>query len=319
MSSPSTPPLPSSITLLPWALGRALPALTDALTAHDPSALFLLDYDGTLSAHVPDPARASLTASMRTQLERLLDAFPGRVVVISGRSRSTLIGFLGPSITSAIITATSHGHVIEGPNLKLEVGAEFLPDLAAARDELQSTLHGIPGALVEDNLYSITTHTRCVAAEQIPAVHAAVLAAVAKANASGPRILLRPGAHVLELRPDCVPPWHKGAAALHLLHALSPVSAVCAMGDDLTDEDTFKALLSAAPKGTSFPIIVAPPDSMLAAPGTASVVVERPTSALYALRGPAEVETMLAALVDAAHANKGAKVHSSSAFSPLRA
>ena len=45
--------------LLPWALGRALPALTDALT--DPSALFLIDYDGTLSSIVPDLTPAALS------------------------------------------------------------------------------------------------------------------------------------------------------------------------------------------------------------------------------------------------------------------
>ena len=242
---------------------------------------------------------ATLSPSMLALLLRLCAAFPRRVVIISGRKSSTLRGFLGEALASRVTIAASHGHDVSGPGIFVQVGAEYVPDLAKARDELRARLRDVPGAAVEDNTFSISTHLRCVAEQHRAGVAAAVAEVCAAANSAGSRICLRAGADVLELRPACEPPWHKGTAALHLLRALKLDAAdasVLALGDDLTDEDTFAALLPPAgsdPKqlaARGIPIIVAPRDSPLAAPGSACVVISRHTRAAYALRGVVEVE-----------------------------
>jgi trehalose-phosphatase len=83
------------------------------------------------------------------------------------------------------------------------------------------------------------------------------------------------GKKVLELQPQI--DWHKGKAVLWLLQALKLDGADVLplyVGDDLTDEDAFKAL---AQRGIG-------------------IVVEdstRPTAAHYSLKSPVEVQAFL--------------------------
>ena len=119
---------------------------------------------------------------------------------------------------------------------------------------------------------------------------------------------------VLEARPAV--PWHKGSAALLLLGAEtfagvggdvggSAGCTVVAIGDDLTDEDTFVALREAEAAGhcaAAVTIIVAEGET-LGGPGGGEdggeglARMPRPTAAGFWLRGPDEVTSFLEALL----------------------
>jgi trehalose-phosphatase len=93
--------------------------------------LFALDYDGTLTDIVSDPASATLPPRTRETLQALEEAHPGRVAILTGRGydKITAPSFVG---LGSLTYAASHGYDIVGPRLKLAVADDFLPDLAAA-------------------------------------------------------------------------------------------------------------------------------------------------------------------------------------------
>ena len=329
------PPLDST-TRLPHATA-ALATLAQRIHAHGPgSVLLLLDYDGTLAPLVRDPACAQPEPGIVAALARVLERFP-HTVVITGRSADKARAFLGADVGGRVQLAAAHGHALEGPFLTREVGAEHLPALAAAAAALRRELEGrVPGAAIEDNRYSISVHTRCVPPERVAEVHACVAAYMAAVGA-GAGLAARGGNCVVELRPAMA--WDKGRAAVLLAGALGmdrPHATILAIGDDLTDEDTFSALRAdaAAPDGGSRRVAtsgaVADGDSELGPPpappssrpctrafglpiivcddglsagaadaaATAAVAVPRATAATHALRSPAEVRRFLEALLD---------------------
>lgn len=297
---PASPPDPSlsPSCLVPWALSQPSPVLR--LLTSSSQNLLLLDYDGTLSPHVLDASKATLAPSMRAALERLVaatDAAGGHVAIITGRSTATISRFLGPLATKVTIAA-SHGFEISGSRVSLQTAVEYLPDLALARDALSARLAPIPGATVEDNGWSVTAHFRACSETDRAAVERAVAEVV---SAAGPRIVARGGASVLEIRPNPSTPWNKGTAALALLRELGledAAAAVLCVGDDLTDEDMFRALLNRPQGPRAVTIHVAPSSSQLSADG-ACIVASRPTAAAYALRGVGEVLTLLQTLAEA--------------------
>ncbi|MEZ5582226.1 MAG: trehalose-phosphatase [Candidatus Competibacteraceae bacterium] len=113
--------------------------------------------------------------------------------------------------------------------------------------------------------------------EQIPAVETVVDELVA----DQPKIKKTYGKKVFDLQPNI--DWNKGKAVHWLLKALEldrPDVLPVFMGDDVTDEDAFKAL-----RGSGH--------------GLGIVVMEeaRPSAAHFSLRDPAEVERFFAKLI----------------------
>jgi trehalose 6-phosphate phosphatase len=301
----------------------ALALLRDRVHAHGPAnVLLLLDYDGTLAPIVCDPAAARPEPGVVAVLARLLARFPA-TVIITGRSAPKVRAFLGDGVGERVQLAAAHGHALEGPLLTAEIGVEHLPALAAAAAALQLELQGVPGAAVEDNRFSVSVHFRCVPPERVADVHARVAAYMA---AVGTRagLVARAGNCVVELRPGMA--WDKGRAAALLVGTLGmdrPDATVIAIGDDQTDEDTFRALRADAPglpaaSGTAgalqqpqqppapprvsalgFTVIVCDDGAAAGADGaaTAAVAVPRETAASYALRNPADVCLFLEALL----------------------
>lgn len=311
--------------LLPHARSAAaLALLRDRVHAHGPAnVLLLLDYDGTLAPIVSDPAAACPEPGVVAVLARLLARFPA-TVIITGRAAPTVRAFLGPGVGDRVQLAAAHGHALEGPLLTAEIGVEHLPALAAAAAALQLELQGVPGAGVEDNRFSVSVHFRCVPQERVADVHACVAAYMA---AVGTRagLVARAGNCVVELRPGMA--WDKGRAAALLVGTLGmvrPDATVLAIGDDQTDEDTFRALRADAPalpaasgaagalqqpqqppapppclRALGFTVIVCDDGAAAGADGAAmaAVTVPRETAASYALRDPADVRLFLEALL----------------------
>ena len=153
-----------------------------------------------------------------------------------------------------------------------EKGSEALPALNEAEDELRSLLNDIQGALVERKKYSVAVHYRRVASGQVEMVENKVDDVLQRHSG----LRKGHGKKVFELQPDVE--WDKGRAVLWLMErlGLSPEKVrPVYIGDDVTDEDAFRAL----------------PEQ-----GTGIVVhggEERLSYARYGLIDPEEVQTFL--------------------------
>jgi trehalose-phosphatase len=237
---------------------------------HKNVAVFL-DYDGTLTPIVDRPDRALLSSAMRQTLRELANCCP--VAIISGRDRADVQALVQ---IDTLIYAGSHGFDIAAPQnrqIRYENGVAFLPVLAHAEGELRQKLAAVAGALVERKRFSIAVHFRNVA----QADEAAVAVIVDEVLAHHPDLRKGHGKKVFELQPRL--DWHKGTAVLWLLQALKLDGAGVLplyIGDDVTDEDAFKAL---AQRGLG--IMVEDSDST------------RPTAAHYVLKSPVEVQAFL--------------------------
>jgi alpha,alpha-trehalase len=233
-----------------------------------------LDYDGTLAPLAARPELATLPEATRETLGRLAGRYP--VGVLSGRGCGDVAARVG---LDDLIYAGSHGFEIAGPALRHEVG-EGLPavvERAAAR--LREHLAGLPGVLVEPKRFAISVHYRLAEeASDLPRIEAAVDAVLAE----HPELRKGLGKKLFELRPTL--DWDKGKALLWVLEALHLDRAATLplyLGDDLTDEDAFRAV-----NRTGIGILVAEEP--------------RATAAAYSLRDPEEVRTFLEKLATAA-------------------
>jgi trehalose 6-phosphate phosphatase len=201
------------------------------------SAVFL-DYDGTLTPIRDRPEDAVISDSMREAVRRLAERVP--VVVVSGRDRRVVQELMG---IDNLVVAGDHGFDIWSPTggaIQREEGASFEGLLGEVEAKLRAQLAGIPGALVEPKKNSVAAHFRLVPEEQRPRVKEIVDAILSE---HPEELKVTPGKMVFEIQPKL--DWDKGKAVLYLLEALDldrddvvPVY----LGDDITDEDAFRAL-----------------------------------------------------------------------------
>lgn len=236
-------------------------------------ALFL-DYDGTLTPIVADPADATLPPETRGVLRRLSDLCP--VAVVSGRDLADVFGMVG---LPDLFYAGSHGFDIRGPDgLREERAPGYLPDLDAAAERLRNAVEGIPGARVERKRFAVAVHYRATPRDRVSGVEEAV----GRVAADTERLRLSGGKEIFELRPAVE--WDKGRALLWLMDVLEldrdrwcPVY----IGDDVTDEDAFRVV-----RDDGVALVVRGEED------------DRPTRAHYALEDPDDVRAFLETLAD---------------------
>jgi alpha,alpha-trehalase len=240
---------------------------------HERTPAIFLDYDGTLTPIVEDPAEAKLPVKTKRIIKRLAEQYS--VAMISGRDLADVQNMVG---IDDIGYAGSHGFDISGPGGQYrdqEKGKGFLPALDRAEAELAKALQDIPGTRVERKLFAIAIHYRQVARGKLDELEKRF----DKVLSNYPDLRKTTGKEIFELRPNV--DWDKGKALIHLLEALytdsSRVMPVY-IGDDDTDEDAFQAI---SDRGIA--IVV----------GTD----KRPTAAHYALRDTDEVAQFLQELV----------------------
>ena len=203
-------------------------------------AIFL-DYDGTLTPIVSDPAQARITPETTATIEQLAQRHP--TAIVTGRKIDTIRGFLN---LPSLYYAGSHGFDIRKPGgdkLK-QVADDYLAELGQVRDDVRRRVEGVKGSLVEDNVYSVSVHYRNADDDGKQTIERAVKEAFVGHEG---RLQLLPGKMVHEIRPAIE--WHKGEAVEYLLSVMYEQGerggkAAVAMGDDTTDEDAFKLLES---------------------------------------------------------------------------
>ena len=127
--------------------------------------MLFLDYDGTLSPIVSDPAAATLVDGAAEALELVAAVCP--VAILSGRDLADIRSRVG---IPGIWYAGSHGFELTGPDgtyHQNEAAAAFIPLLERAAAELTNGLAGIPGVRVEHKRFAVAVHYREVAPEHV--------------------------------------------------------------------------------------------------------------------------------------------------------
>lgn len=245
-------------------LPDALQALGTELTARRPAVFF--DFDGTLSDIVDNPDAARPVAGAVEALQQLAAQCP--VAVLSGRDLADVTKRVA---VARIWYAGSHGFELtapDGTHHQNEAAAAAIPVLEQAAGELRGRLGSIPGVVVEHKRFGVAVHYRNAARDRVGEVAAAV-------RAAGRRDELRvtTGREVIELRPDL--DWDKGKTLRWVMDHLPDSASLTPfyLGDDITDEDAFDAVLPAG-----VPIVVRHNEDG-----------DRATAALFALDTPAQV------------------------------
>ncbi len=222
-----------------------LPAELDAalveLTRRRP-LLIASDYDGVLARLRDEPSAAVPEPGVAEALARLTSAEGVTVAMVSGRGVDdlrTTSGFSGP-----FRWVGSHGAEFDGP---------LTGELADRRDALVERLTplvaGTAGARLEVKPASVAVHVRQV---QDRAAAAGLLASAESLADSS--LTLKPGKDVLEM---AMTDADKGGALRRLREELGSAGTLY-LGDDVTDEDGFRAL---GPDGVTVKVGEGPTDA----------------------------------------------------------
>jgi alpha,alpha-trehalase len=247
-------------------------------------AIFL-DYDGTLTPIVEDPTQTLLPEKTRQLLRKLTEHWS--VVIVTGRALSDAKNLIG---LENLVYAGSHGFNMAGSDDSFheELGKDFLPALNGAEEELKPLMKDLKGVRLERKPYAIAVHYRQADQRIVPELEQEV-DEVAKRHEE---LVKTAGKKVFELRPNA--DWDKGRALLYLLEKLQidPSRAVpLYIGDDVTDEDAFRAVADCG-----IGVLVSEDDQQ--------------TAAHYVVRDTDEVAELLEELVDFAEKESSLNVWS---------
>ncbi len=232
--------------------------------------LLLLDYDGTLMPFHNNPQQAEPDQELRLLLHALTDLPRTRVVIISGHDRHTLEKWLGHLPVDFI---AEHGVWLRPAGGEWELYQALRNDwLREMRPVLELYVARTAGSFIEEKDYSLVWHYRRADAE-LGDVRARELLSHLSFMTANTELQVLEGNKVLEIKAAGI---NKGNAAARWL-ARYPAGFALALGDDRTDEDTFRAL---------------PPEAYTARVGTDARSLAR-----FHLAGPAEVRQLLRRLL----------------------
>lgn len=235
------------------------------------------DFDGTLTPIGQDPNAVSLDPAVRSRLGALSRV--AAVAVVTGRGLEDIRMRVG---LQDLFYSGCHGFEIAGApgsGVNFRTGEEYAPALREAGERFERILDGFPGAILQRKRFCLTVHYRLVAKEEV----SALISLVEEAAAGVGGLRARPDKKAVEVLPDM--DWNKGSAVLWLLDHLGMTPAgsfALYVGDDITDEDGFRAVA-----GRGAGVIVADRGS------------KRKTLAAYRLNGVAETVPFIEGLTRA--------------------
>ncbi len=197
--------------------------------------VLFLDYDGTLTGFVSNPTEAVPDGELKDIIKKLSPI--AQVVIISGRDKDTLGTWFKDQKVDLI---AEHGVWVKRKNEKgdwklyAEIEDGWKEDI---RKIMEYYVLRTPGALIEEKHHSLVWHYRKVESG-LGDLRMRELFSHLKYMARGHNLQVLEGNKVLEIkRPDI----NKGRAATAIMKE-QEYDFVLAVGDDWTDEDTFKAM-----------------------------------------------------------------------------
>lgn len=203
--------------------------------------LLILDYDGTLVPFAETSEAALPDPQVLSTLARLTGHEGNHIVILSGRDRHTLGGWLGG--LDLTIVAEHGGWVRRRGATEWQATGD--PALDTWKKEIRPILElfvsRIPGSSIEEKDYSLVWHYR--RAEQESAANAArELLDTLSNTLANLNIQVLPGSCTVEVRTTGI-----GKGVFYSNHLATPEARfIFAIGDDMTDEDLFAALPDSA-------------------------------------------------------------------------
>lgn len=242
------------------------------------SGLFL-DFDGTLSEIVDDPAAARPVAGIAAEMARLSRRL-GLVAVVSGRTARELLEWFGPEVEVWGLYGAERS--IDGTVRVADHLASYEPLIKAVVQEAERRAEdlGIPGLLVEDKGFMVGLHWRQAADR---AAAGGAMTSLAERLAAEHDLVQAPGKCAVELRPPLE--WSKGDVVSDRT-ASSGLAGAAFVGDDRGDLPAFDALDRLEAEGLStLRVGVRSPESPPELLERADVIVDGPAGVLSWLRG----------------------------------
>jgi len=196
--------------------------------------LIVLDYDGTLMGFNPDPQAVVPDDELISLLEGLRDAEGNKLVVSSGRDRDTLekwLGHLGFDMAAEHgVWMKTNGEWKESPGMT----DTWKPQIRAV---LENLVERTPGSFIEEKNYSIAWHYRNIdrdlGEKRVREFRDMLLYLTANLD-----LQVLEGNKVVEIKNAGV---NKGKAISNWIEA-DDYDFLFTVGDDHTDEDTFRAM-----------------------------------------------------------------------------
>jgi trehalose 6-phosphate phosphatase len=254
-----------------------------ALLREPARALIALDFDGTLSPIVADPAAAHAHPGAAAALGRLAGVI-GTLAIITGRPAAAAVELGGFAGVPGLIVLGHYGWECWRDGTVTSPPSP--PGVAAARAELPRVLidaRAPSGTWTEDKGNAVAVHTRRAADPQA-ALEALRGPLAALAERTG--LTVEPGRLVIELRP---PGTDKGTALNTLVTQRHPGS-VMFCGDDLGDAAAFGAVRALRASGIA---------GLTVCSGSAETAAELAAAADLVVDGPDGVVALLDGLADA--------------------
>jgi trehalose 6-phosphate synthase/phosphatase len=199
----------------------------------------LLDYDGTLSPLTSTPSEAEPTYKLINFLKKLSSDENNNIVIISGREENTLEKWFG---NLPVTLVAEHGASFRKKN---EQWVEVIQESNVWKDQIRPLLNFFvtrcAGSFIEEKVNTIAWHYRNTQAGLGFNRSRELLNNLSQLIQNTPLQVID-GNKVIEVR---MSGFDKGAAALRIVNDTSPDFILC-IGDDITDEDMFKALAQKA-------------------------------------------------------------------------
>jgi trehalose 6-phosphate synthase/phosphatase len=203
------------------------------------SPIIFLDYDGTLVGFHPNPEMAKPDKELDEIISSLSSLNNSRIVVISGRKKSTLAEWMAPYPIDMI---AEHGVWLKEQGKDWEVARSVREEWKSEiRPVLELYVNRTPGSFIEEKDYSLAWHFRKVETG-LGDLRKSELSSHLKYLANNSDLQVLEGDMVVEIKSIDI---NKGRASKGWLERFEH-DFVIAIGDDATDEDTFRAMPQSA-------------------------------------------------------------------------
>lgn len=215
------------------------PKLLRSLIKDNNRIFLFLDYDGTLTKIVSEPDKAELSPEVREVLKKVSQRPNIFLAIISGRSLDDIISKVR---LKSILYAANHGLEIYDGKKKFtlkKIPSEFFLNLSSFKIKLRKYLSKTEGVIIEDKGSILAIHYRKVPQEKLrkfsKTFKKLLLAYKDKFNFAR-------GKKVYEIRPPLNFSKKEAVFYLEKVLAKGKNDITIYIGDDLTDEDVFRAL-----------------------------------------------------------------------------